>query len=44
MGLDKIRQCLAIRMKEFVKIGQSLPGVRGEGEDVGCSVRMSWEG
>ena len=44
MCLNKRRQCLAVRMKELVKIGQSLMGVRGEGGDVGCSVRMSWGG
>ena len=42
MDFNKTRQCLAVRMKELVKIGQSLAGVRGD--DVGCSVRMSWGG
>ena len=41
MGHDKIRQCLAVRMKELVKIGQSFPVSGGEGRDVSCSVRMS---
>ena len=44
MGLNNIRQCLAVRMKELVETGQSLVGVRGEGADVGCSERMSWGG
>lgn len=28
MGFNKIRQCLAVRMKDVVKIGQSLMSVR----------------
>jgi hypothetical protein len=44
VGLVKRRQCLAVSMKELVKIEQSLAGIGGEGGDVGCSVRMSWGG
>jgi hypothetical protein len=41
VGLNTIGQCLAVRMKDLVKIGQSFPVSGGEGRDVSCSVRMS---
>lgn len=44
MGLNKIGQLLAVRMKVLVKTGQRLASVGSESGVVGCSVRIPWGG